>query len=176
MRKRTLWLLIAISLPVSYSTAVDAVECVYMSGEEQIALEGVRLGMLQGMLDIAASQPTHIRHGWTPCDACFEDKTPEEICELLNSGSIGFSLAINGELVQPDWIAYYYGTPLRDVNTEDSWCVSWVFLFPAGYFDPGIYILAGRWWANTDPQYSHCYCDLEPQDISVVLTLSVVAQ
>jgi hypothetical protein len=166
---------LVVAFLIGCSALTIGVECIYMTGEELLELEGVKLGMLRGMLEITASQAAHVRHGWTPCDVCFQGKTEEEICALLNSGTIGFSLAVNGQVLEADWIAYYYGTPLRSVNTDDTWCAMWVYLFPAGYFDPGVYILTGRWWANTtDPEYSHCFCDLEPFDEARDLTLSVI--
>lgn len=176
LKPASLSLLVVLSLLVSASAT-----CAPCTTLEDEVLEGVRIGVgsMMGLQEIYGDQPSYVRHGWTPCGSCFDGKTMDEICEFINSGAHGFALKINGQPVEPTSITVYYGTPRRNVNTDDTWCLNWVYLFPAGYFYPGLHVLEGTWWINTIPEFEPwvgaevCFCELTDWAFSNTITLSV---
>jgi hypothetical protein len=122
--------------------------CIVLAEWPETPAEGERLSVRSDLQELSTSSASWLQHGFMPPAEreAIAELSPDGLCAAVSHlGS--FSLSVDGEFVQPQCM---------QVCPCESTCppcpctvVVWRFVFPAGYFLPGIHVLTGTWRWNT---------------------------
>jgi hypothetical protein len=127
-------------IPISYTFydgGIETAPCrVESLGSSPYSLELTRVDVKLGppSVEVNGAEPFYVVHGYLGYDPpCIEGLDAQAACAHLFS-RLRFALRINGAEVLP---SYLVADPVGGGTR-------WVYVFPAGYFAPGVYVFEGR--------------------------------
>ena len=156
MKTRTavviLWLITCSSLLLSGNDgeAPPSCPCEVLAGTSDLSGSGIQLHLKEGAVcrfateQIRVMDETFITHGYGRFDKdCLgEADDAASICSTLLS-HYSFESSIDETTIDPQVIEV-----VPSAISADAWMILWRYSFPAGYFQPGIYLLEGTWRAR----------------------------
>jgi len=154
------WVLPAVAAETGAGDAATAplTSCVCEGQEATPPGDEIHLNVKNDMMEISAAQGAWVRHG---VSAVLVERTEglgaTELCHFLCSHLL-FDLAVDGRRLAPDSIVVSQWHP-EDLP-RGVWLIEWYWLFPSGYFAPGVHCLEGRWSITELPcEYSLQGCE-----------------
>jgi hypothetical protein len=141
-------MLSALASAAVQTDSLGAVLCV-CTGQEG-SLDTLRLNLYDTLEEISFNEATRVNHGWAfPFMEGTQAMPPDmlrlpldEVCHLLLPYCL-FQMTLNGSPIAPDFCAL--------ASLIYGWHLGWYYMFPPGYFAPGIHVLTGTWTVSNMP-------------------------